>query len=47
MRILPRINEAVNEEWIPDKARHVVDGLRTQRLDWPYIRENRKLRATS
>ena len=47
MRILPRINEAVNEEWISDKARHVVDGLRTQRLDRPYIRENGSLRATS
>src|SRR5215216_3529674 len=45
MRILPRINEAVNEEWISDKTRHVVDGLRTQRLDRPYIRENGKLRA--
>jgi NADH-quinone oxidoreductase chain G len=40
MRILPRINEAVNEEWISDKTRHIVDGLRTQRLDRPYIREN-------
>src|SRR5499425_1119471 len=47
MRILPRINEAVNEEWISDKTRHVVDGLRTQRLDRPYIRENGKLRPTS
>ncbi len=47
MRILPRVNEAVNEEWISDKTRHVVDGLRTQRLDRPYIRENGKLRATS
>jgi NADH-quinone oxidoreductase subunit G len=43
MRILPRINEAVNEEWISDKTRHVVDGLRTQRLDEPYIRENGRL----
>jgi NADH-quinone oxidoreductase subunit G len=40
MRILPRINEAVNEEWISDKTRHIVDGLRTQRLDRPYIRQN-------
>ena len=40
MRILPRINEAVNEEWISDKTRHIVDGLRTQRLDRPYVREN-------
>jgi NADH-quinone oxidoreductase subunit G len=47
MRILPRINEAVNEEWISDKTRHVVDGLRTQRLDRPYIRENGKLRVAS
>jgi len=37
----------VNEEWISDKTRHVVDGLRTQRLDRPYIRENGQLRAAS
>jgi NADH-quinone oxidoreductase subunit G len=47
MRILPRINEAVNEEWISDKTRHVVDGLRTQRLDRPYVREDGKLRVAS
>ncbi len=47
MRILPRVNEAVNEEWISDKTRHVVDGLRTQRLDRPYIRENGQLRSRS
>jgi NADH-quinone oxidoreductase subunit G len=47
MRILPRLNEAVNEEWISDKTRHVVDGLRAQRLDRPYIRENGKLRAAT
>jgi NADH-quinone oxidoreductase subunit G len=47
MRILPRVNEAVNEEWISDKTRHVVDGLRTQRLDRPYIRENGMLRAAT
>jgi NADH-quinone oxidoreductase subunit G len=47
MRILPRVNEAVNEEWISDKTRHIVDGLRTQRLDRPYIREAGKLRAAS
>ena len=47
MRILPRINEAVNEEWISDKTRHVVDGLRTQRLDRPYLRESGRLRAAS
>lgn len=44
---MPRVNEAVNEEWISDKTRHVVDGLRTQRLDRPYIRENGKLRAAT
>ena len=47
MRILPRLNEFLNEEWISDKTRHVVDGLRTQRLDRPYIREGGKLRAAS
>jgi NADH-quinone oxidoreductase subunit G len=47
MRILPRLNEAINEEWISDKTRHVVDGLRTQRLDRPYTREAGKLRAAS
>jgi NADH-quinone oxidoreductase subunit G len=47
MRILPRVNEAVNEEWISDKTRHIVDGLRTQRLDRPYVRENDKLRPAS
>ncbi len=43
MRILPRVNDAINEEWISDKTRHVWDGLRTQRLDRPYIRRNGKL----
>jgi NADH-quinone oxidoreductase subunit G len=47
MRILPRVNEAVNEEWISDKTRHIVDGLRTQRLDRPYIRDASQLRAAS
>jgi NADH-quinone oxidoreductase subunit G len=47
MRVLPRINEAVNEEWISDKTRHIADGLRTQRLDQPYIRENGSLRPAS
>ena len=37
--ILPRINDAVNEEWISDKTRFVWDGLRTQRLDRPYVRQ--------
>lgn len=43
MRILPRVNEAVNEEWISDKTRYIWDGLRTQRLDRPYVRKNGKL----
>ncbi|MBM3607350.1 MAG: NADH-quinone oxidoreductase subunit G [Alphaproteobacteria bacterium] len=47
MRILPRVNEDVNEEWISDKTRQIVDGLRTQRIDRPYIRENGKLRPAS
>ena len=47
MRILPRTNDDVNEEWISDKTRHIVDGLRTQRLDQPYVRENGRLRAAS
>jgi NADH-quinone oxidoreductase subunit G len=47
MRILPRINDDINEEWISDKTRHVVDGLRTQRLDQPYVRENGQLRPAS
>ena len=47
MRILPRNNDGVNEEWILDKTRFVWDGLRRQRLDTPYIRENGKLRKAS
>jgi NADH-quinone oxidoreductase subunit G len=43
VRILPRVNEAINEEWISDKTRHVADGLKTQRLDRPYVRVNGKL----
>src|SRR5262249_20327627 len=47
MRILPRVNDDVNEEWISDKTRHIVDGLRIQRLDSPYLRENNHLRPVS
>ena len=47
LRVLPRVNEAINEEWISDKTRHVVDGLKAQRLDRPYIRENGRLRPAS
>ena len=42
-RILPRVNEDINEEWISDKTRYACDGLLKQRLDTPYIRENGKL----
>ena len=47
MRMLPRNHDGVNEEWISDKTRFVWDGLRRQRLDQPYIRENGKLRAAT
>ena len=47
VRILPRTNEAINEEWISDKTRHIVDGLKTQRLDRPYVRVGGKLKSTS
>ncbi len=38
MRVLPRLNEDINEEWISDKTRYAIDGLRRQRLDQPYMR---------
>lgn len=44
MRILPRNHDGVNEEWLADRSRFHWDGLRRQRLDRPYIRENGKLR---
>ena len=47
IRILPRVNDSVNEEWISDKTRQIVDGLKTQRLDRPYLRENGRLRPAS
>ena len=46
-RVLPRVNEDINEEWISDKTRYACDGLLKQRLDTPYIRENGKLNKTS
>ena len=46
-RILPRVNDDINEEWISDKTRYACDGLTKQRLDTPYIRENGKLRKSS
>ncbi len=47
LRVLPRLNEEINEEWISDKARHACDGLSRQRLDRPYIRRNGKLAPAS
>ncbi len=47
MRILPRINEAINEEWISDKTRFIWDGLKSQRLDRPYVRKGGKLQPAS
>lgn len=47
MRIMPRVNEAVNEEWISDKTRFIWDGLKNQRLDKPYVRDNGRLRAAT
>jgi len=46
-RILPRINEDINEEWISDKTRYACDGLLNQRLDTPYIKDRDKLKKSS
>ena len=47
MRVLPRTNEAVNEEWISDKTRYACDGLKRQRLDRPFIRKSGALQPVS
>ncbi|MEC8725915.1 MAG: NADH-quinone oxidoreductase subunit NuoG [Pseudomonadota bacterium] len=47
MRILPMLNEEVNEEWISDKTRYACDGLARQRLDKPYVKKDGKLRPVS
>ncbi|MFT7087045.1 MAG: NADH-quinone oxidoreductase subunit G [Rickettsiales bacterium] len=47
VRILPRLNEEINEEWISDKTRFCYDGLKVQRLDQAYIKENGKFKAVS
>ena len=47
MRVLPRLNEAVNEEWVADKSRFAIDGLMSGRLDRPYVRKDGKLVAVS
>ncbi|GLQ07168.1 NADH-quinone oxidoreductase subunit NuoG [Sneathiella chinensis] len=45
MRILPRLNEDVNEEWLSDRSRFSYDGLKAQRLDTPYVRKDGRLQA--
>ena len=47
MRVLPLLNEDINEEWISDKTRYACDGLRRQRLDTPYVKRDGKLQAAS
>ena len=46
-RILPRVNEDINEEWISDKTRYACDGLKNQRLDTPFIKEGKKFKKIS
>ena len=47
MRVLPRLNDDINEEWISDKTRFAYDGLKRQRLDQPYVRRDGKLQPAS
>ena len=47
IRVLPRVNEDVNEEWLSDRSRFAVDGLKRQRLDRPYLRKDGKLVAVT
>ncbi|NKN36796.1 NADH-quinone oxidoreductase subunit G [Agrobacterium sp. a22-2] len=47
MRIMPRVNEQINEEWISDKSRFIWDGLKTQRLDRPYVKKDGRLQPAS
>ncbi len=47
MRVMPRVNEAINEEWISDKSRFIWDGLKTQRLDKPYVRKDGRLQPAT
>ena len=47
LRILPRINDDVNEEWLGDKSRHSVDGLKRRRLDRPWVRRDGRLQPAS
>ena len=47
MRVLPRLNDDINEEWVNDKTRFAIDGLKRQRLDRPYVRRNGKLQSAT
>ena len=47
LRVLPRLHEGINEEWIHDKTRHAIDGLKKRRLDRPYLRRDGKLQPVS
>ncbi len=47
LRVLPRLHEGINEEWIDDRTRHACDGLKYARLDRPYVRKNGKLQESS
>ncbi|NML74025.1 NADH-quinone oxidoreductase subunit G [Rhizobium sp. S-51] len=47
MRVMPRVNEQINEEWISDKSRFIWDGLKTQRLDRPYVRRDGRLQPAT
>jgi NADH-quinone oxidoreductase subunit G len=47
LRVLPRLNEEINEEWLGDKGRFAIDGLMKRRLDKPYVRVNGKLAPAS
>ena len=47
LRILPKNNESINEEWISDKSRYAIDGLSKQRLDTPFVKINNKLQRVS
>ncbi len=47
MRVLPRLNEDVNQEWLADKSRFAHDGLKRKRLDRPYVRRNGKLQEAT
>ncbi|OLP55856.1 NADH-quinone oxidoreductase subunit G [Rhizobium rhizosphaerae] len=47
MRVMPRVNEEINEEWISDKTRFIWDGLKTQRLDRPYVKKDGRLQPAT